>query len=58
MQKNKGNKGFMAIKVDLEKANDRLDWDFLLDTLKKLGFNDLFINLIFKFVFTYSIQVV
>lgn len=33
----KGRKGFMAIKVDLEKAYDRLSWDFLLETLKLLG---------------------
>lgn len=29
----KGRKGFMAIKVDLEKAYDRLSWDFIRDTL-------------------------
>lgn len=29
----KGQKGFVTIKVDLEKAYDHLDWDFLVDTL-------------------------
>lgn len=30
----------MAIKVDLEKAYDRLNWGFLFDTLKDVGFSD------------------
>lgn len=30
----KGKKGFLAVKVDLEKAYDRLDWGFIEETLK------------------------
>ena len=32
--------GFMLIKVDLEKAYDRLSWDFIKDILIKVGFPD------------------
>ena len=29
--------GYMAIKVDLEKACDRLNWNFIQDTLVDMG---------------------
>ncbi|XP_059432574.1 uncharacterized protein LOC132165893 [Corylus avellana] len=40
----KGRGGLMAIKIDMEKAFDRMEWKFLLDILAKLGFNSTWIN--------------
>lgn len=37
MRRKSGKTGFMAIKVDLEKAYDRLNWSFIFDTLKQTG---------------------
>lgn len=37
MRNKKGGKGFMAIKIDPEKAYDRLKWDFVRDTLRDIG---------------------
>ncbi|XP_039002736.1 uncharacterized protein LOC120129249 [Hibiscus syriacus] len=36
MRLKKGKVGFMAIKIDLEKAYDRLEWLFVEDTLREL----------------------
>ncbi|KAL8142650.1 LOW QUALITY PROTEIN: hypothetical protein V2J09_015682 [Rumex salicifolius] len=44
MRYKKGAKGWMVLKVDLEKAYDRLQWDFLVDTLVDAGFLEIWIN--------------
>ena len=36
MKLKKGKKGFMAIKIDLEKAYDKLNWDFIVDVLLEI----------------------
>ena len=37
MRRKKARKGWMLLKLDLEKAYDRLRWDFLEDTLRAAG---------------------
>lgn len=42
MKSKKGRQWFMAIKEDLEKVYDRLNWQFLMDTLRDVGFEEHF----------------
>ena len=38
--------GFIAIKLDMSKAYDRVDWDFLEKLMRQMGFNERWIHLI------------
>lgn len=48
MKRKKGIKGFVGIKVDLQKAYDRVNWQVLMRILDVYGFNDKFKLLIFR----------
>lgn len=57
MRNRTGKRGVMAIKVDLEKAYDRLKWDFILDTLRLAGFPSDLISIIMDCVMSVKMQV-
>ena len=40
----KGKKAYVDLKLNMEKAYDRIEWDFLLSCLKQLGFRDTWIR--------------
>ena len=42
----KGKKGFMAVKIDLEKTYDRINWEFDVNFLKEVGIPESLILLI------------
>ncbi|PNX73125.1 ribonuclease H [Trifolium pratense] len=46
MAKMKGNKMFMSIKIDLEKAYDRLNWNYVKNCLKECKFPPNLVNII------------
>ncbi|CAA7059442.1 unnamed protein product [Microthlaspi erraticum] len=50
MRSNKGKKGWMLLKLDLEKAYDQIRWDFLEDSLRAAGFDDQWVTWIMQCV--------
>lgn len=57
MRKKQGKGGWMAIKIDLEKAFDRLRWDFIQDTLTDTGIPSNMISAIMQCLTTPTMQV-
>lgn len=50
MRHKQGKKGWMLLKLDLEKAYDRIRWDFLEDTLQAAGLSDRWVRWIIQCV--------
>jgi hypothetical protein len=57
MKQKKGNGGLMAVKLDMEKAFDPMEWEFLLRILALLGFNSTWIQWIRQCITTTSFSI-
>lgn len=56
-QRKKGNEALMAIKLDMGKAYDRVEWVYLEAMMRRLGFHEKWIALIMMCVTTESYSV-
>lgn len=57
MKTSKKKKGFLALKIDLSKAFDRVEWPFIKKALSSFGFNEGRINLISQCISTTSFSI-
>jgi hypothetical protein len=57
MKKKRGNGGLMALKLDMEKAFDSMEWNFLLKILELLGFHPTWIKWISQCITTSSFSI-
>ncbi|GKC07636.1 reverse transcriptase [Tanacetum coccineum] len=51
-----GDQRIMALKLDLNKAFDRVEWNFLIVTLRKMGFGEKWCNWIFSCISSYELE--
>ena len=54
----KRKKAWVALKLDMEKAYDRVEWDFLFNMLHNLGFHSKWVDLIKACMSTVSYSVI
>ena len=52
-----GNTGFMALKLDMSKAYDRVEWLFLKKILLRMGFQESWVALIMECITTLSYSI-
>ncbi|KAH1083112.1 hypothetical protein J1N35_022873 [Gossypium stocksii] len=57
LSKVQGRKYWMALKIDMEKAYDKVKWDFWEDTLLGVGLPRFLVPLIMNYVSSASLQI-
>ena len=57
MRKLKGKRGAIAFKIDLEKAYDKVSWNFLKETLEEFGFPKVSLSLIMSCVTSSNLSI-
>ncbi len=56
-KKRKVKGGFVAMKIDLQKAYDRVNWSFLRSILLNFGFEEVFVNWVLECASTVSFSI-
>ena len=56
--KKEGKENFMAVKLDMSKAYDRLEWGFIERVMEKMGFHEKWISLIMQCISIVSYSVI
>ena len=57
MERAKGKGGYMALKIDLEKAYNKLEWSFIRGMLRRYNFPDNIIDIIMSCISSVSTSI-
>ena len=55
--KKSGKDGYMAVKLDMSKAYDRVDWIFIKKVIRRLGFHERWLDWILRCITTISYSI-